>query len=985
MYITLYFIVTRLLDSLHAVRDHFLALHPTDLTVDLLEKHLLAAETSVVAVGAARGTPRTPGCSPSPLAPSYTSAAVVDVFDAEDVKASSASGKRHSSKGNFGRGGGSGSGSGGGGSNRGGGGSGDGGTSGSGGGSGGFGGGGGGSGGRSGSGGSGSGGSPGGAVPRGGSGGGQRQLQQRQSKTPSPQQLRGWCSRRGESGGSVSCPYVIHTGDRAGQTCGKPHTQHPCYSRLDDTWRAQFGDEAELPRWAELLRSRVAIFDLHYDAILAATYALSVSAEGDCYLYVVADPDIEAAALGASESALPGNAPAGALHTFMLDSSASRSFFRDSTTLTPLSAPVSASPPALACLPCIEGRQRAAPHSSSFPSTTAPLHTLHMDVWGPARVSGQGRERYFLLFVHDNTRYTGVFPLRSKVEFSSDLLRDFCRGEGILQSFTLPASPQQNGTAERHIGLVMEVAHTSMIYAAAPNFLWPFAVWYAAHQLNLWPRVSLLETLPTLHWTGKVGDASVFWDVTFDESVPFYCLFPYRSAPLPPPPLSLARGPPPVDPLPPQAASGGAESGGAEPAGAEPKGAESEGARSWGAELAGAVRGGAEPAGVVPRGAELEGAEPGGAESEGAESRGAEPRGTASSGGHAGAWPRLTSRPERLCPQQLSQLFARRTRLRSGAAGAGDSAAGGTGAWFTGASSTGVAQAGGAAGVGAGGIGAGAARGTGVAGPEGARTGGTGAAGAGCSAGVGAGDPGVGAAGGTGATGPGGAGGTVAARAGGAAGVGAGDPGAGDIGAEGAGPWGASAVGAGSGDTGRPQPYFVPLIQQPAYPLPAPSPYTEKTGGLTEHREPMSCPASPVRAVRTGRRVPRPRPPPVPGTHHMALHPSSVPQHVPLPSPPASSLADGPDLESDLVRGASPTVTRLLATVVTDPSFECAVASALVVIGSSCEAEIYAGAMAAQDLRWLTYLLTDLGEWPRSSPVLYVDNKAMIVCVRSTN
>ncbi|CAI7834221.1 unnamed protein product [Closterium sp. NIES-53] len=45
---------------------------------------------------------------------------------------------------------------------------------------------------------------------------------------------------------------------------------------------------------------------------------------------------------------------------------------------------------------------------------------------------------------------------------------------------------------------------------------------------------------------------------------------------------------------------------------------------------------------------------------------------------------------------------------------------------------------------------------------------------------------------------------------------------------------------------------------------------------------------------------------------------------------------------------------------------------------SSCEAEIYTGAMAAQELRWLTYLLTDLGERPRSSPVLYVDNKAMI-------
>ncbi|CAI7869771.1 unnamed protein product [Closterium sp. NIES-53] len=48
------------------------------------------------------------------------------------------------------------------------------------------------------------------------------------------------------------------------------------------------------------------------------------------------------------------------------------------------------------------------------------------------------------------------------------------------------------------------------------------------------------------------------------------------------------------------------------------------------------------------------------------------------------------------------------------------------------------------------------------------------------------------------------------------------------------------------------------------------------------------------------------------------------------------------------------------------------------VLSSSCEAEIYAGAMAAQELRWLTYLLTDLGEVPRSPPVLYVDNKAML-------
>ncbi|CAI7743519.1 unnamed protein product [Closterium sp. NIES-53] len=70
VYITLYFIITRLPDSLRAVRDHFLALDPTALTIDLLEQHLLAVETSVVALGAARGTPRKPPLpSPLPLLP----------------------------------------------------------------------------------------------------------------------------------------------------------------------------------------------------------------------------------------------------------------------------------------------------------------------------------------------------------------------------------------------------------------------------------------------------------------------------------------------------------------------------------------------------------------------------------------------------------------------------------------------------------------------------------------------------------------------------------------------------------------------------------------------------------------------------------------------------------------------------------------------------------------------------------------------------
>ncbi|CAI7738665.1 unnamed protein product, partial [Closterium sp. NIES-54] len=296
--------------------DHFLSLCPTELTVDLLEERLAAAEKSILAVGASRDDHRTPfieGCSPVPLLPSVASAAAVDLVGIEEVGAASApSGRRRNSKGKGSKGGGGGSGgsSGGGGGGRGGGGGGGGGTgsggfSGGGGGGGGSGGGGGGSG-SGGGGGGGGGAGRGAAAHRGGFGGSQRQQQLRSRETPSVQQLREWYAGRGRSGGAGPCTYVFRTGSRRGEACGLPHTTQRCFGRSTDAWRAQFPNAVELPRWHDLLMQNVPIFDLDFDAILAAMYAFANSAEGDCYLSVPPDPGIAAAALGASASAAPG-------------------------------------------------------------------------------------------------------------------------------------------------------------------------------------------------------------------------------------------------------------------------------------------------------------------------------------------------------------------------------------------------------------------------------------------------------------------------------------------------------------------------------------------------------------------------------------------------------------------------------------------------------------------------------------------------------
>ncbi|CAI7840964.1 unnamed protein product [Closterium sp. NIES-53] len=549
----------------------------------------------------------------------------------------------------------------------------------------------------------------------------------------------------------------------------------------------------------------------------------------------------------------------------------------------------------------------------------------------------------------------------------------------IADIFTKALPPGDHQRFCTMLGLLVLLCLTSLVFLLVPNsFL-----------------VQSFLFLHTLRWTGKVGDASVFrvwgsrafvrdlfadklspravpcvflgfppdapgWqfyhptsrrvlssqDVTFDESVPYYRLFPYRTAPLPPPPLFLAPGPPPVDPVLPQgpAPSGvsqvdavepvevAVDSGaarGAEPAaagsgGAVPEGAESGGAESRGAEPWGAASGGAQPGGAESRGAESRGAEPGGAGPGGAEPGGAGSARVASRG--TSSWRELLS------PQELRELFARRWSHAAGAGGT--TVAAGPGGTCTGSIGfAGTGGAAGAAGVGpAGGV-AGAVGGTGATGPTGTRA--AGATGAGAAGGVGTGgSAGAGASEGAGVD-------AVEARGATGAGAAAGDTGA---------------VLAGSGGATRSRPYFDPLLEQvlglppstgpapplacpkpvqsqsqlqPASPLPVPSPSTGPTGGLAERREPASRPALPVRAARTSRRAPRPRPPTVPGTHQMALRPSTAPLRVPLPSPPESSLPVPLDPESDSLRAASPTATRLLAIVVTDPSFESTAAKAL--------------------------------------------------------
>ncbi|CAI7782440.1 unnamed protein product, partial [Closterium sp. NIES-53] len=361
--------------------------------------------------------------------------------------------------------------------------------------------------------------------------------------------------------------------------------------------------------------SGLAIFDLDYDAILSTMYALFASVEGDCYLCVPPDPGIEATALGASEAALPSTSPTEALHTFTLDSDASRCLHLPSfstnlvstatlqdtmvTTTTPGGQRVSICtctrtgrhlatftrrPGSSLYTLAIEPPQVAASAQVSVSVLVAPLcscrllshQTLlwHHHLGHPClpRLRGmlsrllvwssEGRERYFVLVVDDYVHYTMVFPLCSKGEVP-DVLIPWIHAVNLQ----LPEWFSQD-LLVLHLhsdrGVPHWLSHGGRSYLHDPCGCSPFSVVVCGLDSRAFVRDTSADKLSARAipcvFLGFPLDAPGWWfyhptsrRVFPTQDVTFDESVPfYHSAPPPPPPLFLAPSLPPVDPLAPQ-------------------------------------------------------------------------------------------------------------------------------------------------------------------------------------------------------------------------------------------------------------------------------------------------------------------------------------------------------------------------------------------------------------------------------------------------
>nr|GEU45388.1 putative ribonuclease H-like domain-containing protein [Tanacetum cinerariifolium] len=100
------------------------------------------------------------------------------------------------------------------------------------------------------------------------------------------------------------------------------------------------------------------------------------------------------------------------------------------------------------CTACLKGKQhKASCKTKLVNSVTKPLHTLHMDLFGPTSVSSLNHKWYCLVVTDDFSRFTWTFFLKTKDE-TSGILRNFITEIENLKELKVKIIRSDNGGDE---------------------------------------------------------------------------------------------------------------------------------------------------------------------------------------------------------------------------------------------------------------------------------------------------------------------------------------------------------------------------------------------------------------------------------------------------------------------------------------------------------------------------------------------------------
>jgi hypothetical protein len=162
-----------------------------------------------------------------------------------------------------------------------------------------------------------------------------------------------------------------------------------------------------------------------------------------------------------------------------------------------------------------------------------------MDIVGPFVPDNFTNGKYFILFTDDYSRFSVLYLMATKNQaaemlnkfiaeychpkalkleclrsdndpvFTSQEFSDLCKLNKIQGQFSCTYSPHQNGLAERHNRVILDIMRCMMLNSGLPRHFWGFAAIYSCYIKNRLPSAPINFQIPYEKFTGLKPDLSM--------------------------------------------------------------------------------------------------------------------------------------------------------------------------------------------------------------------------------------------------------------------------------------------------------------------------------------------------------------------------------------------------------------------------------------------------------------------------------------------